>query len=647
MAATSPSALLAVQDRPMAERTETRGSVESDGQFAGLMAQLVQKPAASPAPVAPPDRPTALLKARPSRSTPMKPAPAASQSSARVNPGADHPVSKADPAGSRNGPSDPKQGAARTEAAEPKAETTDSKVVDAAPASASPDPKMKDAGPKQVSSDPKQEEQLTPSDAASTSVSAQNQGLADPDAVVPARATLPGPTPLAVAMASGPSTPLEGSAKAEVGAADSAGKTTGVTALPSSDPAPGATLSDPTTQGEAQGAAQRTPALEPQPVAPETRSTVNPSRESSPAVAAEPNPAQPSAAPASPAIALPGPPPVPPTTTVTITAPAAATAALAVDTNAPVAAPMIAPPAQVAPPAEPQAATPSDPSSPPQVFLAKAAMAEPGPRTKESSKADEPAPRVDPGKAAAGSPEKSLKALDAPLLSRDSAQAAGKPFTTPAALLPEQEGLPLGGNSSLTNPADAQTAAILLDALAVKSPAAPQTATPTRAADGSAMAALAAQARPVETTAPQAAAPPPAPVPLRTPPVLQVEGGLRWMLKGDVQEAQLQLHPDSLGQVTIHLRVEGGAVHARLWITEPGSMQAVQEGRSHLEMALKEQGLSLGSFDLQQGHRPHQDTPATPSFREHPALEAPTARQEAPAAIYPTIANPHHVELYA
>jgi len=129
--------------------------------------------------------------------------------------------------------------------------------------------------------------------------------------------------------------------------------------------------------------------------------------------------------------------------------------------------------------------------------------------------------------------------------------------------------------------------------------------------------------------------------------VLQVEGGLRWMLKGGVQEAQLQLHPDALGQVTIHLRVEGGEVHARLWVTEPASVQAVQEGRPQLELSLKEQGLMLGSFDLQQGQRPFQEAHAAPSFREPMVLEAATARQEAPAAAPLSILNPHHVELYA
>jgi flagellar hook-length control protein FliK len=127
----------------------------------------------------------------------------------------------------------------------------------------------------------------------------------------------------------------------------------------------------------------------------------------------------------------------------------------------------------------------------------------------------------------------------------------------------------------------------------------------------------------------------------------QVEGGVRWMLKAGAQEAQLQLHPESLGQITIHLKVEGGEVHARLWVTEPASVQAVQEGRPHLELSLKEQGLQLGSFDLQQGQRPFQEAPSTPNHRDHVTPEALAARQEAPAAAPVSILNAHRVELYA
>lgn len=160
------------------------------------------------------------------------------------------------------------------------------------------------------------------------------------------------------------------------------------------------------------------------------------------------------------------------------------------------------------------------------------------------------------------------------------------------------------------------------------------------------MAALGALSRTVES-APAAAPTPHLAAAPASAPVAQVEGGLRWMLKGGAQEAQLQLHPESLGQVTIHLKVEGGEVHARLWITEPASVRAVQEGRPHLEQALKEQGLQLGSFDLQQGHRPFQEAPSAPAFREHAAPKAAPARQEAPAAPPPSVLNPYRVEFYA
>lgn len=164
---------------------------------------------------------------------------------------------------------------------------------------------------------------------------------------------------------------------------------------------------------------------------------------------------------------------------------------------------------------------------------------------------------------------------------------------------------------------------------------------------GSSLVAMAARATPAAPAPATATAPPPSPAgPPPNAPMAQVEGSLRWMLKGGAQEAKLQLHPESLGQVTIHLKVEGGEVHARLWITEPASVQAVQEGRPHLEQSLREQGLQLGSFDLQQGHRPFQEAPGAPAFRESAAGALPIARQEAPAPAVPSILTPHHVELY-
>jgi flagellar hook-length control protein FliK len=277
--------------------------------------------------------------------------------------------------------------------------------------------------------------------------------------------------------------------------------------------------------------------------------------------------------------------------------------------------------------------------------VAQAVLAEPGSHLKAATPAENAASESDALDIdAPPATPKATNTIEAPVVPPPPSQTPVKALANPAPLISTQE--PTAGSAKATQlPAITESVLALADALAPK--LAPTVPSPLPlATDGSALAALNAHARIAE------AAPVAAPVPLAaatqpTAPVLQVEGGLRWMLKGGAQEAQLQLHPDSLGQVTIHLRVEGGAVHARLWVTEPASVQAVQEGRPHLEMSLKEQGLQLGSFDLQQGHRPFQEAPTPSTFRDRPALEAVSARQEAPAALPVSILNPHHVELYA
>ncbi len=191
-----------------------------------------------------------------------------------------------------------------------------------------------------------------------------------------------------------------------------------------------------------------------------------------------------------------------------------------------------------------------------------------------------------------------------------------------------------------------------MEGVPVEAAPAPVPATALQHTDSNAMAALTAQPRtltPAAGTAPTAPLPntPAQPGSVASPLVTQVAGGVRWMLQGGSQEAQLQLHPDSLGQVTIHLRVQGGEVHARLWVSEAASVQAVQEGRPHLEASLKEQGLQLGSFDLQQGQRPFQEAPATPAYPGRPVLDLVPAGQEAPVPPVAAILNSRHVELYA
>ncbi|MBI3132422.1 MAG: flagellar hook-length control protein FliK [Acidobacteria bacterium] len=135
-----------------------------------------------------------------------------------------------------------------------------------------------------------------------------------------------------------------------------------------------------------------------------------------------------------------------------------------------------------------------------------------------------------------------------------------------------------------------------------------------------------------------------------SPVVNQVEGTLRWMVKGAVPEARLQLHPESLGKVSIELKLEDGQVHAKVWVQDPAAMQALQDGRASLEQALKQSGLQLGSFDLQQGGDASRQAPEPNSHhlmsrKEDPTL--PTARQEAPPVGGPRPANSRRIELYA
>lgn len=294
------------------------------------------------------------------------------------------------------------------------------------------------------------------------------------------------------------------------------------------------------------------------------------------------------------------------------------------------------------PPAIPQ---PETVAMPPQA-ITQAALAEPGARTKAVAK---PEGLIVPSEGSQADPALPAgKVKDSTVLPASLGVPDPTPAQTPSPLaLPAanqdasfEVGKPSAQPSVRPEPAPATP-----EILVAKPTLLAQTPSQ-HPPDGSPLAALGALSRMAETAQPAAPVPHLAAAP-PSAPMAQVEGGLRWMLKGGAQEAHLQLHPESLGQVTIHLKVEGGEVHARLWITEPGSVRAVQEGRPHLEQALKEQGLQLGSFDLQQGHRPFQEAPSAPAFREHAAPKASSTRQEAPAAPPPSVLNPYRVEFYA
>jgi flagellar hook-length control protein FliK len=99
----------------------------------------------------------------------------------------------------------------------------------------------------------------------------------------------------------------------------------------------------------------------------------------------------------------------------------------------------------------------------------------------------------------------------------------------------------------------------------------------------------------------------------------QVDGTIRYLVKNQDQSAELQLHPESLGRVQISLKVEGTVVHAKVWASEASAIPVMQDHRSFLESSLKAQGMSLGSFDLQQGRKQDQ-TPLPTSSEATPVL---------------------------
>lgn len=142
-----------------------------------------------------------------------------------------------------------------------------------------------------------------------------------------------------------------------------------------------------------------------------------------------------------------------------------------------------------------------------------------------------------------------------------------------------------------------------------------------------------------------------APVAARPTPVFaQVEGSIRWILQTKSQGAELQLHPESLGRMTIQLRVEGQDVHARLWASEPASLAVLQDHKTFLEASLREQGLNLASFDLQSGTRGHD----AQTFQQEPAaagvplgLSVPEILQEMPTSTHLDSAEAHQIEIFA
>jgi flagellar hook-length control protein FliK len=130
----------------------------------------------------------------------------------------------------------------------------------------------------------------------------------------------------------------------------------------------------------------------------------------------------------------------------------------------------------------------------------------------------------------------------------------------------------------------------------------------------------------------------------------QLDGSIRWLLKSQEKGAEIQLNPESLGRVVIKLRVEGGEVHARLWASEASTVPILQDHKAALEASLRQQGLSLGSFDLQQGHRGHDAPASAPSdlSGSGPGIATPQEKkQDLPSVAPALLGGARLIEVFA
>ncbi len=130
----------------------------------------------------------------------------------------------------------------------------------------------------------------------------------------------------------------------------------------------------------------------------------------------------------------------------------------------------------------------------------------------------------------------------------------------------------------------------------------------------------------------------------------QMDGTIRWLIKNQEKGAEIQLSPESLGRVVIKLRIEGGEVHARVWASEASTMPLLQEQKAALEASLRQQGLSLGSFDLQQGRRGDDaQTSQGSEFRTSGAgiAERGEKKQDVPIVASPALGGARLLEVFA
>jgi flagellar hook-length control protein FliK len=123
----------------------------------------------------------------------------------------------------------------------------------------------------------------------------------------------------------------------------------------------------------------------------------------------------------------------------------------------------------------------------------------------------------------------------------------------------------------------------------------------------------------------------------------RILGGARVSVSQGGMEVRLRLHPESLGEVRVQVRWEGGMLSARLQADSPAARDALQAAAPGLHAALREQGipvehLSIGlRMDLearsqrQQFESQDAQRPDRPSAGTGPAPDPVAEDERAPA----------------
>jgi flagellar hook-length control protein FliK len=125
----------------------------------------------------------------------------------------------------------------------------------------------------------------------------------------------------------------------------------------------------------------------------------------------------------------------------------------------------------------------------------------------------------------------------------------------------------------------------------------------------------------------QAAEVPPRPQPQTMPSpenVGRLIDSMKFQVKQGVQEATVRLNPEHLGEVTISVRVERGAVSAVIHTDTPAVQQWLESQEGKLRSGLSEQGMHLERFYV---HRDGQQQ-AREQQRQQPQASAQRYRQQ-------------------